>query len=139
MVLKGVYNEFKKEMQARGAYFLTAEETDKVRSVILINGALNAKIVGQPAVKIAEMAGVKAPAWAKVIVGEVESVELEEPFAHEKLSPVLAMYKAKDFDDALAKAYKLINDGGLGHTSVIYTNPETGDRKSTRLNSSHTS
>ena len=133
VVLKGVYNEFKKEMQARGAYFLTAEETDKVRSVILINGALNAKIVGQPAVKIAEMAGVKAPAWAKVIVGEVESVELEEPFAHEKLSPVLAMYKAKDFDDALAKAYKLINDGGLGHTSVIYTNPETGRDKIERF------
>ena len=129
IVLKGVYNEFKKEMQARGAYFLNAEETDKVRSIILINGALNAKIVGQPAVKIAEMAGVTAPEWAKVLVGEVESVELEEPFAHEKLSPVLAMYKAKDFDDAVSKAYKLIDDGGLGHTSVIYTNPETGREK----------
>ena len=129
VVLKDVYAEFKKEMQARGAYFLSAEETDKMRATILINGALNAKIVGQPATKIAEMAGFTAPAGAKVLVGEVDSVDISEPFAHEKLSPVLAMYKAKDFDDAVAKAEQLINDGGLGHTSVIYTNPETGKDK----------
>ena len=129
VVLKGVYKQFKEEMAAGGAYFLTPAETEKVRKTILINGALNAKIVGQPAVKIAEMAGVKAPEGSKVLVGEVESVELSEEFAHEKLSPVLAMYKAEDFDDAIAKASKLIADGGMGHTSVLYVNTETGKDK----------
>lgn len=120
IVLKGVYDKFKKEMKARGAYFLNAEETDKVRKTILINGALNAKIVGQKAHTIATMAGVKVPVSAKVLVGEVESVELSEEFAHEKLSPVLAMYKAEDFDDAVKKAERLIADGGYGHTSCLY-------------------
>ena len=129
VVLKDVYKQFKEEMQACGAYFLNPEETDKVRKTILINGALNAKIVGQSACTIAKMSGFEAPAGSKVLVGEVTSVELSEEFAHEKLSPVLAMYKAEDFDDAVAKAGKLIADGGMGHTSVLYVNVETGKDK----------
>ena len=129
VVLKDVYKQFKEEMQACGAYFLNPEETDKVRKTILINGALNAKIVGQSACTIAKMSGFEAPAGSKVLVGEVTSVELSEEFAHEKLSPVLAMYKAEDFDDAVAKAGKLIADGGMGHTSVLYVNVETGKEK----------
>ena len=129
IVLKDVYEEFKKELQLRGAYFLTPEETEKVRKTIIINGALNAKIVGQSACRIAELAGVTAPAGSKVLIGEVESVELSEEFAHEKLSPVLAMYKAEDFEDAVRKADKLIKDGGLGHTSSLYINVETGAEK----------
>lgn len=129
IVLKDVYNEFKKEFAKRGAYFLTPEETDKVRKTIIINGALNAKIVGQSACKIAELSGFTAPAGSKILVGEVESVELSEEFAHEKLSPVLAMYKAESFEDAVAKADRLIKDGGLGHTSSLYINVETGKEK----------
>lgn len=129
IVLKDVYEEFKKELKLRGAYFLTPEETEKVRKTIIINGALNAKIVGQSACRIAELAGVTAPAGSKVLIGEVESVELSEEFAHEKLSPVLAMYKAEDFEDAVRKADRLIKDGGLGHTSSLYINVETGAEK----------
>ncbi len=129
IVLKDVYEDFKKEMKLRGAYFLTPEETDLVRKTIIINGALNAKIVGQSACKIAELSGFKAPEGSKVLVGEVESVELSEEFAHEKLSPVLAMYKAETFEDAVAKADRLIKDGGLGHTSSLYVNVETGADK----------
>lgn len=129
IVLKDVYNAFKKEMQLRGAYFLTLEETEKVRKTIIINGALNAKIVGQSACKIAELSGFTAPEGSKVLVGEVESVELSEEFAHEKLSPVLAMYCADTFEDAVAKADRLIKDGGLGHTSSLYINVETGREK----------
>ena len=129
IVLADVYDAFKKEMKMRGAYFLTPEETDKVRKTIIINGALNAKIVGQSACKIAELSGFKAPEGSKILVGEVESVELSEEFAHEKLSPVLAMYKAKTFEEAVAKADRLIKDGGLGHTSSLYINVETGADK----------
>lgn len=129
IVAKEIYDEFKAEMQARGAYFLTPEETDKVRKTILINGALNARIVGQSACTIANLAGFDAPEGSKVLVGEVESVELEEEFAHEKLSPVLAMYKAENFEDALNKASKLVEDGGLGHTSSLFINVETGKDK----------
>ena len=129
VVLKDVYKQFKEEMQACGAYFLSPEETDMVRKTILINGALNAKIVGQSACTIAKMSGFEAPKGSKVLVGEVTSVELSEEFAHEKLSPVLAMYKAEDFDDAIAKASKLIADGGMGHTSVLYVNVETCKEK----------
>lgn len=129
IVLKDVYNAFKKEMQLRGAYFLTPEEMEKVRKTIIINGALNAKIVGQSACKIAELSGFTAPEGSKVLVGEVESVELSEEFAHEKLSPVLAMYCADTFEDAVAKADRLIKDGGLGHTSSLYINVETGREK----------
>ena len=129
IVLSDVYDAFKKEMKLRGAYFLTPEETDLVRKTIIINGALNSKIVGQTACKIAELSGFKAPEGSKVLVGEVESVELSEEFAHEKLSPVLAMYKAQTFEEAVAKADRLIKDGGLGHTSSLYVNVETGADK----------
>ncbi|MGM9682684.1 MAG: bifunctional acetaldehyde-CoA/alcohol dehydrogenase [Eubacteriales bacterium] len=120
IVLEKVYAKVKKEFAERGCYFLNPEETDKVRKTILINGALNAKIVGQSAFTIAALAGVTVPEHTKILIGEVESVELTEEFAHEKLSPVLAMYKAKDFDDALDKAERLIADGGYGHTSSVY-------------------
>ena len=120
IVHKKVYDAVKKEFTARGCYFLTPDETEKVRKTIIINGALNAKIVGQPASKIAALAGVKVPDSTKIIIGEVESVDISEEFAHEKLSPVLAMYKAKDIDDAFDKAEHLIADGGYGHTSSIY-------------------
>ena len=122
IVLDKVYKQVKKEFADRGCYFLNAAETEKVRKTIIINGALNAKIVGQPAYKIAELAGVTVPETTKIIIGEVESVELSEEFAHEKLSPVLAMYKAKDFEDAVSKAEHLIADGGYGHTSSLYVN-----------------
>ena len=125
IVLDKVYKQVKKEFADRGCYFLNAAETEKVRKTIIINGALNAKIVGQPAYKIAELAGVTVPETTKILIGEVESVELSEEFAHEKLSPVLAMYKAKDFDDAVSKAEHLIADGGYGHTSSLYVNVGT--------------
>ncbi|ACL77488.1 bifunctional acetaldehyde-CoA/alcohol dehydrogenase [Ruminiclostridium cellulolyticum] len=120
IVLDKIYNEVRKEFILRGAYMLNKEETQKVREVILVNGALNAKIVGQTASTIAKLAGFEVPAETKVLVGEVESVELSEAFAHEKLSPVLAMYKAKTFDDAVSKAERLIADGGFGHTASLY-------------------
>ena len=121
-VLSKVYDEVKAEFAARGCYFLKPAEIEKVRKTILINGALNAKIVGQSAYTIAGLAGVKVPEATKILIGEVESVEIEEEFAHEKLSPVLAMYKAKTFDEAIAKAEKLVADGGYGHTSSLYVN-----------------
>ena len=121
-VLEPVYDAVKKEFQDRGCYFLKSDELDKVRKTIIINGAVNAKIVGQPAAKIAAMAGVTVPETTKILIGEVESVDISEEFAHEKLSPVLAMYKAKTFDEALAKAERLVADGGYGHTSSLYIN-----------------
>ena len=121
-VLENVYQAVKDEFAYRGCYFLKKDELDKVRKTILINGALNAKIVGQKAATIAEMAGVKVPAETKILIGEVESVDISEEFAHEKLSPVLAMYKAKTFDEAIAKAEQLVADGGYGHTSSLYIN-----------------
>ena len=125
IVLDKIYAKVKNEFIKRGCYFLTPDETEKVRKTIIINGALNAKIVGQSAHRIAELAGVTVDPKTKILIGEVESVELTEEFAHEKLSPVLAMYKAKTFDEALDKAYALIEDGGLGHTSSIYINELT--------------
>ncbi len=122
---EAVYDAVKKEFADRGCYFLNPDETEKVRKTILINGALNAKIVGQKAHTIAKLAGVEVPVDTKILIGEVESVDLEEEFAHEKLSPVLAMYKAKDFDDAVAKACRLVADGGYGHTSSLYCNAVT--------------
>ena len=121
-VLESVYKAVKEEFKYRGCYFLKKEELDKVRSTILINGALNAKIVGQKAATIAKMAGVEVPEETKILIGEVDSVDISEPFAHEKLSPVLAMYKAKTFDEALEKAAQLVADGGYGHTSSLYIN-----------------
>ncbi|MBS5883357.1 MAG: bifunctional acetaldehyde-CoA/alcohol dehydrogenase [Clostridium sp.] len=122
VVLDQVYDEVKNELSDRGAYILKGEEVDKVRKIILNEkGGLNANIVGQSAYKIAEMAGVNVPTTAKVLVGEVESVELEEPFSHEKLSPILAMYRVKSYEEALEKANRLIELGGMGHTSILYT------------------
>ena len=115
-----IYDQVKAEFIKTGCYVLTPEETEKVRKTILINGALNSKIVGQPAAKIAELAGVTVDPRTKVLIGEVESVDLEEEFAHEKLSPVLAMYHAADFADALNKADQLVQDGGYGHTASLY-------------------
>ena len=128
IVDKKIYKEVRKEFEDRECYFLKADEIDKVRKTIIINGALNAKIVGQKPVTIAALAGVKIPEETKVLIGEVESVDISEEFAHEKLSPVLAMYKSEDFSDALNKAEQLIADGGYGHTSSIYLN-ETTERE----------
>ncbi|MBO5460376.1 MAG: bifunctional acetaldehyde-CoA/alcohol dehydrogenase [Ruminococcus sp.] len=122
-VMENVYDAVKKEFAYRGCYFLNEEEIEKVRKTIIINGALNAKIVGQKAATIAALAGVEVPEETKILIGEVESVDISEEFAHEKLSPVLAMYKAKTFDEAVAKAEQLVADGGYGHTSSIYINP----------------
>ena len=124
-----IYDKVKDEFVKRGCYILNPEETEKVRKTIIINGALNAKIVGQKAHTIAELAGVSVPENTKILIGEVESVDLSEEFAHEKLSPVLAMYKSGSFDDALEKAYRLIEDGGLGHTSSLYVNTVTEKEK----------
>ena len=129
IVLDKVYRRVKKEFAERGCYFLDREETERVRKTVIINGALNAKIVGQTAKTIANLAGVRVPDGTKILIGEVESVEPTEEFAHEKLSPVLAMYKAKDTEDAFSKAERLIADGGCGHTSSIYLNPITEKEK----------
>ncbi len=129
IVLDKVYKKVKKEFADRGCYFLDRGETEKVRKTVIINGALNAKIVGQTAKTIADLAGVHVPDGTKILIGEVESVEPTEEFAHEKLSPVLAMYKAKDTEDAFSKAERLIADGGYGHTSSIYLNPITEKEK----------
>ena len=125
IVMDKVYNDAKKEFMKRGCYFLNDEELNKVRKTIIINGSLNAKIVGQSASKIAALANVNVPEGTKILIGEVESVELSEEFAHEKLSPVLAMYRAKTINDAFQKAERLIADGGYGHTSSIYLNTIT--------------
>lgn len=119
-ILDKVYTAARNEFEYRGCYFLKGDELDKVRKTIIIDGSLNAKIVGQSAYTIATLAGVKVPKEAKILIGEVTSVDLSEEFAHEKLSPVLAMYRAKTFDDALDKADQLIKDGGYGHTSCLY-------------------
>ncbi len=129
IVMESIYKEVKKEFSDRGCYFLNKDEIEKVRKTIIINGALNAKIVGQKAHTIAKLAGVDVPEDTKILIGEVTSVDLSEEFAHEKLSPVLAMYKAKDFDDAIEKAEKLIEDGGFGHTSSLYINTVTEKEK----------
>ncbi len=129
IVLDKVYDQVKKEFEARGCYMLKPAEIEKVRKTILINGALNAKIVGQSAHTIAALAGVEVPESTKILIGQVESVDIEEEFAHEKLSPVLAMYRAKDFADAVAKAGRLVADGGYGHTSSVYLNAVTEREK----------
>ena len=122
-VVGDIYDAVKKEFEYRGCYFLKGDELDKVRHTIMINGALNAKIVGQTANTIAQMAGVNVPEKTKILIGEVESVDISEEFAHEKLSPVLAMYRAKDFDEAIVKAERLVADGGYGHTAALYVHP----------------
>ena len=120
VVLDSIYDEVKAEFIKRGCYVLNDEEIQKVRDTIIINGALNAKIVGQSAHTIAALSGVEVPESTKILIGEVESTDLSEAFAHEKLSPVLAMYRASDFEDAMAKADTLVKDGGYGHTASIY-------------------
>jgi len=129
IVLDKVYDAVRTEFAARGCHILNPEELDKLRSVILVGGALNAKIVGQSAVKIAELAGITVPASTKILIGEVESVDISEPFAHEKLSPVLAMYRAKSFEEAVAKAQRLLEDGGYGHTAAVYLSTRTATDK----------
>ena len=129
IVLRDIYKEVKEEFTKRGCYFLNEEEIEKVRKTIIINGALNAKIVGQCAAYIAKLSGFEVPKNTKILIGEVEDVELTEEFAHEKLSPVLAMYKANNFDEAVEKASQLIDDGGLGHTSSLYINQLTETKK----------
>ena len=121
-VLDRIYNEVKEEFAYRGCHILSSEEIEKVRKTIIINGSLNAKIVGQSAYTIAKLAGIQVPEDTKVLIGEVESVDISEEFAHEKLSPVLALYKAKTFDEAIEKSEQLIADGGYGHTASIYIN-----------------
>lgn len=130
IVIDEVYEEVKKELGFRGAYILNKKEKDKVAKTIIIEGKLNAAIVGQPAYKIAQMAGVEVDQNVKVLVGETSRIALDEEFAHEKLSPVIALYKAKDFEDAVEKAYQLVEMGGAGHTSVLYTD----ERKQERIN-----
>ena len=129
IVDKKIYDKVKAEFAARGCYFLNKTETEKVRKTIIINGALNAKIVGQRPVTIAALAGVEVPESTKILIGEVTSVDLSEEFAHEKLSPVLAMYKSNDIQDAFSKAEQLIADGGYGHTSSIYLDVLTQQEK----------
>lgn len=129
IVADKIYAKVKKEFSARGCYFLDEQETEKVRKTIIINGSLNAKIVGQSAKKIAELSGISVPDATKILIGEVESVDLSEEFAHEKLSPVLAMYRAVDFNDALNKAETLIADGGYGHTSSLYVDVTTAKNR----------
>ena len=137
IVNKKIYAEVKKEFQERGCYFLSEDETEKVRKTIIINGSLNAKIVGQKAYTIAKLSGVEVPEDTKILIGEVEKVDLSEEFAHEKLSPVLGMYKAENFEDALDKAERLVEDGGIGHTASLYVDAigerEKIDRFSLRM------
>ena len=129
IVLQDVYEDVRSEFAARGCHFLTEEEKDQLRAVLLINSALNAKIVGQSAVTIAAIAGIQVPENTKILIGEVESVDMAEPFAHEKLSPVLAMYSAKTFDEAMDKAQHLLEDGGYGHTAAVYLSTRTAGDK----------
>ena len=129
IIEQSIYDAVRAEFLARGCHILTAEEAEKLRPVILVNGSLNPQIVGQSACAIASLAGIEVPEATKVLIGEVDSVEPEEPFAHEKLSPILAMYRAADFEDALTKAERLIADGGYGHTASIYLNTVTHPEK----------
>jgi acetaldehyde dehydrogenase/alcohol dehydrogenase len=126
---KSVYEQVKAEFVYRGCYILSADETEKVRKTMIVNGALNSKIVGQTACKIAELSGISVPPKTKILIGEVEKVDISEEFAHEKLSPVLALYKAESFSDAVKKAERLIADGGYGHTSSVYLNEQTETAK----------
>lgn len=139
IVVKDVYEAVKKEFEYRGAYILNSKEKEKVAKTIIINGALNPKIVGQPAHVIAEMAGIKVPVDAKVLIGEVTDTSLAEEFSHEKLSPVLAIYSANNFEEATAKAYTLVDHGGAGHTSVLYTDAREEDRINSFGKKLHTS
>ena len=129
IVMDKIYDVVRQEFEARGCYLLNEEEKEKLRAVLLINGSLNAKIVGQSAVTIAGIAGITVPENTKILIGEVDSVDISEPFAHEKLSPVLAMYRAKNFNEALDKAQRLLEDGGYGHTAAVYLSTRTATEK----------
>jgi len=129
ILLDGIYEQAKAEFIARGCHVLNSEELDKVRGIILNGATVNARIVGQSACTIAAMAGVTVPESTKILIGEVDSTDISEPFAHEKLSPVLAMYRAADFADALNKAEQLVADGGYGHTASVYLNAVTEKEK----------
>lgn len=128
VVVNDVYEAVKKEFAYRGAYFLNEQERDKVGSLVIQDGRVNPAIVGQSAHTIAKMAGVDVPERTKVLIGEVTKIDLSEPFAHEKLSPVLAMYKADSFEQATDMAHALIVLGGAGHTSVLHTDDRKQDR-----------
>lgn len=138
IVVKEVYEQVKEELAYRGAYILNKKEKDKVAKVIIVDGKLNANIVGQPASKIALMAGIEVPESTKILVGETKEISMEEAFAQEKLSPVIALYEAKDFDEAVQKAYQLVELGGAGHTSVLYTDDRKKDRINAFANKLHT-
>ena len=129
IVDKNVYNKVRTEFEKRRCHFLDEEEADKVRKTIIINGSLNAKIVGQSAHTIASLSGVSVPEDTKILIAEVQKVDMTEEFAHEKLSPVLAMYKAENFEDALSKAERLVEDGGIGHTASLYINKLSQEEK----------
>ncbi|MBQ9843102.1 MAG: bifunctional acetaldehyde-CoA/alcohol dehydrogenase [Oscillospiraceae bacterium] len=129
IILDSVYDAVKAEFANRGCHILNEEELDKVRQIILVNGSVNAKIVGQSAHTIAALAGVEVPESTKILIGEVDSVDISEPFAHEKLSPVLAMYRSPNFEDALNKAQQLLEDGGFGHTAAVYLSTRTAKDK----------
>ena len=129
IVLDKVYDAVREEFANRGCYFLNDEEKDKLRATILVNGNLNSKIVGQSAATIAQLAGIEVLAGTKILIGEVESVDISEPFAHEKLSPILAMYRTDSFEDALDKAQRLLEDGGYGHTAAVYLSTRTAADK----------
>ena len=133
IILDSVYDAVKAEFAARGCHILNAQELDQVRQIILVNGSVNAKIVGQSAHTIAALAGVEVPESTKILIGEVDSVDISEPFAHEKLSPVLAMYRSPDFEDALNKAQQLLEDGGFGHTAAVYLSTRTAKDKLNRF------
>ena len=122
IVIEDIYEKVKEEFKNRGCYFLNEDELEKVRKTIIINCALNAKIVGQSAYTIAQLSGITVPESTKILIGEVSKVDMSEEFAHEKLSPVLAMYKAENFEDAMDKAEQLVKEGGYGHTASVYLN-----------------
>ena len=138
IAVSDVYDAVKDELRYRGAYILNADEKKKVAGILLTPRGVNPEIVGQPAYKIAALAGLQVPEDAKVLIGEVEDVTTAEPFAHEKLSPVLALYRAENFEDAMEKAYTLVDHGGAGHTSVLYTDPRKDDRIKAFGNKIHT-
>lgn len=124
IIVDAIYDAVRERFASHGGYLLKNKELSAVQNILLKNGALNAAIVGQPASKIAELAGISVPQHTKILIGEVSAVDESEPFAHEKLSPTLAMYRAKDYHDAVEKAEKLVAMGGIGHTSCLYTDQD---------------
>ena len=133
IVPDSIYDSVKAEFAARGCHILSSEDAEKLRQILLVNGSINSKIVGQSAEKIAELAGITVPDTTKILIAEVESVEISEPFAHEKLSPVLAMYRCSSFEDGMNKAQKLVEEGGFGHTAAVYLNTRTEKEKLDRF------